>query len=191
MWTGDGAGSSSAKSYPTRKSRFRCSTARWEVRACIRHAGTTKGLPRLWKRGCPAGWGERWAATTRWCSARWCADDAYIYDVVGLESEGTSIDFQIGANSYLYGTRFMTWLAKTYGPDKLVAWLTRDDNTKRFLLRPIQAGLRDAAGRSLEDVDRVRAPVAGTEPKRDPAVSGDHAEADHGTCAGVRFAPLL
>jgi hypothetical protein len=59
-------------------------------------------------------------------------DDAYIYNVVGLESEGTSIDFQTGANSYLYGTRFMTWLAYTYGPDKLVEWMTRSDNTRRY-----------------------------------------------------------
>ena len=59
-------------------------------------------------------------------------DDAYIYNVVGLESEGTSIDFQTGANSYLYGTRFMTWLCYTYGPDKLLDWLTRGENTKRY-----------------------------------------------------------
>jgi len=59
-------------------------------------------------------------------------DDAYIYDVVGLESEGTSADFQTGANSYLYGTRFMTWLANTYGPDKLLQWITRGENTKRY-----------------------------------------------------------
>jgi len=59
-------------------------------------------------------------------------DDAYIYDVVGLESEGTSADFQTGANSYLYGTRFMTWLANTYGPGKLLEWITRGDNTKRY-----------------------------------------------------------
>ena len=59
-------------------------------------------------------------------------DDAYIYDVVGLESEGTSADFQTGANSYLYGTRFMTWLCYTYGPDKLLEWITRGENTKRY-----------------------------------------------------------
>jgi hypothetical protein len=59
-------------------------------------------------------------------------DDAYIYDVVGLESEGTSADFQTGANSYLYGTRFMTWLCYTYGPDKLLQWITRGENTKRY-----------------------------------------------------------
>ncbi len=59
-------------------------------------------------------------------------DDAYIYDVVGLESEGTAADFQTGANSYLYGTRFMTWLCYTYGPDKLMQWVTRGENTSRY-----------------------------------------------------------
>jgi hypothetical protein len=59
-------------------------------------------------------------------------DDARIYDVVGLESEGTSADFQTGANSYLYGTRFMTWLCNTYGPGKLLEWVTRGENTKRY-----------------------------------------------------------
>jgi len=59
-------------------------------------------------------------------------DDAYVYDVVGLESEGTAADFQTGANSYLYGTRFMTWLCYTYGPGKLLEWITRGENTKRY-----------------------------------------------------------
>jgi hypothetical protein len=59
-------------------------------------------------------------------------DDAYIYDVVGLESEGTAADFQTGANSYLYGTRFMTWLCYTYGPGKLLEWVTRSNDTKRY-----------------------------------------------------------
>jgi hypothetical protein len=59
-------------------------------------------------------------------------DDAYIYHVLGLESEGTSADFQTGANSYLYGTRFMTWLSYTFGPDKLMQWVVRGENTKRY-----------------------------------------------------------
>ena len=59
-------------------------------------------------------------------------DDAYIYDVVGLESEGTAADFQTGANSYLYGTRFMTWLCYKYGPEKLLQWITRGENTRRY-----------------------------------------------------------
>ncbi len=59
-------------------------------------------------------------------------DDDYIYHVVGLESEGTAADFQTGANSYLYGTRFMTWLCYTFGPDKLMQWVTRGENTSRY-----------------------------------------------------------
>src|SRR5579863_6652809 len=52
-------------------------------------------------------------------------DNDYIYSYVGLESEGTAIDFQVGANSYLYGTRFMTYMADHYGVDKLLQWVTR------------------------------------------------------------------
>ena len=38
-------------------------------------------------------------------------DNARFYDPLGLESEGTSVDFQVGANDYLYGTRFISYLA--------------------------------------------------------------------------------
>ena len=58
------------------------------------------------------------------------ADGAYFYDTVGLESEGKAIDFQIGQVSYLYGTRFVSYLAYTYGPDKLIAWLDRRPGSK-------------------------------------------------------------
>ncbi len=59
-------------------------------------------------------------------------DSSYFYDYVGLESEGTTIDFQIGANSYLYGTRFMSWIALQYGPDKLLAWVDRSDTSEQY-----------------------------------------------------------
>ena len=39
----------------------------------------------------------------------------YFYDLVGLESEGKTIDFQVGQNSYLYGTRFVSYLAYNTG----------------------------------------------------------------------------
>ena len=38
-------------------------------------------------------------------------DGSQFYDPLGLVSEGTKIDFQVEVNSYLYGTRFMTYLA--------------------------------------------------------------------------------
>lgn len=59
-------------------------------------------------------------------------DNNHIYNYVGLESEGTAIDFMVGANSYLYGTRFMTYLADHYGVDKLLAWVTRTDSSRRY-----------------------------------------------------------
>jgi hypothetical protein len=59
-------------------------------------------------------------------------DESYIYSVVGLEAEGTAIDFQVGANAYLYGTRFMTHLVRQYGPDKLLRWVSRTKDSRRF-----------------------------------------------------------
>ena len=58
-------------------------------------------------------------------------DDARFYDPLGLVSRGVLTDFQVGVNAYLYGTRFMTWLAYAHGPDKVVAWLRRDEGSQR------------------------------------------------------------
>jgi len=58
-------------------------------------------------------------------------DDAHIYDPLGLVAEGISVDFQVGVNSYLYGTRFMTYVALTYDPDRLVQWVTRQEGSRR------------------------------------------------------------
>ena len=58
-------------------------------------------------------------------------DGAQFYDPLGLESRGTRVDFQVGANAYLYGTRFFTWLAIVYSPEKVVAWLRRDAGSAR------------------------------------------------------------
>lgn len=57
-------------------------------------------------------------------------DGSTFYDPVGLESEGTKVDFQVGANAYLYGTRFMTYLAYEHGPERLLQWTTRNDSSK-------------------------------------------------------------
>jgi len=75
-------------------------------------------------------------------------DNAYIYDVVGLESEGTAIDFQIGVNSYLYGTRFMSYLAYQYGPQKLIDWVSRTHNSQKNFV----AGFKNVYGKSLNEI---------------------------------------
>jgi hypothetical protein len=59
-------------------------------------------------------------------------DGAHFFDPLGLVSRGTRIDFQVGANAYLYGTRFFTWLAWAHSPGKVVAWLRRDEGSKRY-----------------------------------------------------------
>jgi hypothetical protein len=62
-------------------------------------------------------------------------DGSHFYDPLGLVSEGVKIDFQVEVHSYLYGTRFMTYLAHEYGPEALVDWVGRRDGTKRYYSR--------------------------------------------------------
>lgn len=59
-------------------------------------------------------------------------DSSYFYNVIGLETEGTTIDFQVGVNSYLYGTRFVSYLAHQYGMEKLKEFYSRSDTSRRF-----------------------------------------------------------
>jgi hypothetical protein len=75
-------------------------------------------------------------------------DDDKFYSPLGLESEGTAVDFQVGVNDYLYGTRFMSYLALKYGPDKFVAWQSRSEDSKGFYA----AQFKHVFGRRLDDV---------------------------------------
>ena len=59
-------------------------------------------------------------------------DDAHFYDPLGLVSRGTKVDFQTGANAYLYGGRFFTWLAYAHSPEKVIAWIKRDEGSERY-----------------------------------------------------------
>ena len=58
-------------------------------------------------------------------------DDAHFYDPLGLVAEGVKVDFQVGANAYLYGGRFMSYIAYQYSPDMLIKWVSRTDDSKR------------------------------------------------------------
>ena len=73
-------------------------------------------------------------------------DGTPFYDPLGLVSEGTKIDFQLQINSYLYGTRFMTWLALTHGPAKLVEWVSRREGSRGYY----SAAFRRVFGMSLD-----------------------------------------
>ncbi|NNK39840.1 MAG: hypothetical protein HKP45_04195, partial [Winogradskyella sp.] len=58
-------------------------------------------------------------------------ENSRIYSAQGLASAGTSADFMSKANYYYYGTRFVSYLAHEYGPDKLIEWIKRKDDSKR------------------------------------------------------------
>ncbi|MGQ0532102.1 MAG: YncE family protein [Caulobacteraceae bacterium] len=75
-------------------------------------------------------------------------DDAHFYTPVGLDSEGIFIDFQVGANDYLYGTRFFSYLANTYSPEHVVQWLRRDPDSEAYY----SSQFRRVFGRSLNQV---------------------------------------
>jgi hypothetical protein len=59
-------------------------------------------------------------------------DESRFYDPLGLASELTKVDFQQESNSYLYGTRFMSYLAHEYGPESLIRWTSRTDGSKAY-----------------------------------------------------------
>ncbi|MCB9250092.1 MAG: hypothetical protein H6613_16860 [Ignavibacteriales bacterium] len=59
-------------------------------------------------------------------------ENAVIHDLVGLESEGTQTDFQVEVNAYLYGTRFMSYLALKYGSEKLIEWTSRNEDSYAY-----------------------------------------------------------
>jgi hypothetical protein len=74
-------------------------------------------------------------------------DGSRFYDPLGLASEGTRIDFQEESNSYLYGTRFMSWLAWEHSPEDLVRWVSRSDGSRGYYA----SEFRRVFGSSLED----------------------------------------
>jgi hypothetical protein len=75
-------------------------------------------------------------------------DHDKIFSPLGLESEGIAVDFQVGVNDYLYGTRFFSYLALTYGPEKAVDWLRRPDDSKAFYA----ARFKQVFGKRLDEV---------------------------------------
>ncbi len=74
-------------------------------------------------------------------------DGIPFYDVVGLESEGKTIDFQTGRVSYLYGTRFVSYLAYEYGPERLIEWFKRTEGSRRYF----SAQFKNVYGMPLDD----------------------------------------
>jgi hypothetical protein len=84
-------------------------------------------------------------------------DGTRFYDPLGLVSEGTKIDFQLQINSYLYGTRFITWLALHYSPEKVVEWVSRKEGSRGYYssqFRHVFGTSLEAAWREWEKAER-------------------------------------
>lgn len=75
-------------------------------------------------------------------------DGAHFYSNLGLVSEGTRIDFMAGTNAYLYGTRFMSYLAWQYSPQAVVEWLKRGEDSERYYAHQFE----HVFGKPLEEV---------------------------------------
>jgi hypothetical protein len=65
-------------------------------------------------------------------------DGSRFYDPLGLAAELTKTDFQVEANSYLYGARFMNYLAYTHGPESLIRWTSRTTGSKAYYASAFQ-----------------------------------------------------
>ena len=85
---------------------------------------------------------------TRWFSAPRSATTTNSISPLGLETEGIAVDFQVGVNDYLYGTRFFSYLALKYGPQKAVEWLRRREDSKPFYA----AQFKHVFGHPLDEV---------------------------------------
>ncbi|MBU8932667.1 MAG: hypothetical protein KOO62_01545 [candidate division Zixibacteria bacterium] len=75
-------------------------------------------------------------------------DSSSFYDPIGVESHGSQTDFQVGVVSYLYGTRFFSYLALHYGPESLIDWVARVGGSKAYVISQFKQvydmGLGDA-----------------------------------------------
>ncbi len=66
-------------------------------------------------------------------------DGSKIYDPLGLVSQGIKDDFQVEVNSYLYGTRFMTYLAYRYSPEDVIRWISRPEGSRAYYAKNFEA----------------------------------------------------
>ena len=72
-------------------------------------------------------------------------DSTRFYDPLGIESAGSKVDFQVGTNAYLYGTRFLTYLAYRGSPQQVIDWVGRRPGSRAYFANQFQ----QVFGRSL------------------------------------------
>ncbi len=78
-------------------------------------------------------------------------DNARFYTPLGLESEGSSVDFQVGVNEYLYGTRFFSYLALTRSPEKVIQWLRRDPGSEAYYSNQFKKVFGESLDKAWQD----------------------------------------
>jgi len=74
-------------------------------------------------------------------------DNAHFYSNLGIVSEGIGVDFQTGINAYLYGTRFISYLALEYSPEYVIKWFKRGEGSERYYAKQFE----QVFGKPLED----------------------------------------
>ena len=85
--------------------------------ALPRRAGITKAARYSWRPGRAAGYGRAQGGYDEMMFRAMVRDGA-LSTIRWAGVQGHRGDFQVGANAYLYGTRFMSYLALEYGPEK-------------------------------------------------------------------------
>lgn len=75
-------------------------------------------------------------------------DGTGFFDPIALESKGVRVDFQAGVNAYLYGTRFLSYLAYRYSPETLIEWASRRPGSSMYFA----AQFEKVYGRSLDEL---------------------------------------
>jgi hypothetical protein len=73
-------------------------------------------------------------------------DGSHFYDPLGLASERTNIDFQGMAAAYLYGTRFITYLAYEHTPESVLEWVSRSSGSRMYYAKQFEKQF----GRTIE-----------------------------------------
>ena len=128
---------------------------------------------------------------TKWCSAPRSATTRASTIRSGWNRKASSVDFQVGVNEYLYGTRFFSYLALNYSPEKVVQWLRRDEGSKAYYA----SQFRQVFGTSLDErvgrLDRVGKDFPEGQSGVGRGISADAGDAAHQGRARVGVADLL
>ena len=139
------------------------------ARGWPRRAGTSRGAPSSSTPGWRGASGRAQSPYDEMVFRSMVRDQSRFYDPLGLVSEGIKVDFQLQINSYLYGTRFMSYLALQHSPEHADP-VARRARTAAGPTTPPSSRTSSAGPprRRLARLDRVGAGLPAGEPRGDP-----------------------